>query len=107
MALEEIIKKISEESTLESEKIINKAESEAKKLILEAKEEAEAMKKEILKTAHKKAEGVKRSILTPARLEAKKMVLEEKNRILDEVFKGMPKEKREKNEIKVAKFIYG
>lgn len=107
MSLEALENKILEDAKKEADSIINKAKAEADDLLRDAGTEAQKIKEKLLIEGEKLAEALKRSIITPARLEKKKKILEEKQRILNEVFKDIPVETREKKEIEVAKFIYG
>lgn len=107
MGLPEIEAKIREEASLEAGSIIEKAKREAQSLIKEAAEKAFSLKKELLEKGKKEAEKLKRALLTPEKLESRKKILEEKQRILDEVFKGLPLKIREEKEVEIAKFLYG
>lgn len=107
MGIAEIQKQILEEAGAEAEKIRQKTEAEVKIIEEQGRQAAKGKKAEILAQARRLAEEKTRSILTPARLQAKKMVLEEKHRLLDEVFKGAGAEVKEANLIKAAEFLYG
>lgn len=107
MGIAEIQKQIIEEAEAEAEKIRQKTETEVKIIEEQGHNAASRKKVEVLAQARRMAEERTRSILTPARLTAKKMVLQEKHRLLDEVFKGASEEMKEANLIKAAEFLYG
>lgn len=107
MGLADIEKRIIEEAEAEARKIKSRSAEETSRLEAEAKKTAEAQRRQILAEAGQKAEEEKKAILVPVRLAAKARLLEEKHRILEEVFAGVPPEGREKKEIQVAKLLYG
>jgi len=107
MGIAEIQKQIIEEAEAEAEKLRQKAEVEVQIIAEQGHHAASQKKVEVLAQARRMAEERTRSILTPARLMAKKMVLEEKHHLLDEVFKGASVEVREAHLIKAAEFLYG
>lgn len=107
MGIAEIEAKILEEAELEAERIKRKAESEAHQIETKAEHQIKELQQKIKTESQKKAEEVKRSILTPAHLFAKKRLLLEKHKILDEVFAGAKEEVRENKLIEVAKVLYG
>lgn len=109
-------------------RILREAEAEAARLkkenehALRGLDEAHARKKravreEILRQGKLKAEEVKRSHLIPARLLAKRRLLEEKQTILHELYREIGRQKkmsaaeissvREKSEVKAAKILFG
>ncbi|MCI0480759.1 MAG: hypothetical protein L0213_04130, partial [Candidatus Dadabacteria bacterium] len=101
--MNELEERILKEAAEEAEKILHEARHAAKKVILAAEEEAEKISQAAAVQGKKDAERLKRSLLTPVRLEAKKKVLEEKQKMLDSVFEGCSPEKREQKEIEAAK----
>jgi len=107
MGIAEIKNRILSEAEVKAKKRRQETEKEIKKLLAEAQLKAADLRGKILAEGEKRAEEEKRAILTPVRLQAKKMLLEEKHRLLNEVFAGSSPEIREKKEIKVAKFLYG
>jgi vacuolar-type H+-ATPase subunit E/Vma4 len=107
MGIADIQKQILEEAEAEAEKLRQKAGVEVQIIEEQGHRAAKEKKVAVLAQARRGAEEKTRSILTPARLQAKKMVLEEKHRLLDEVFKGASEEVREANLIKAAEFLYG
>lgn len=107
MGLAEIEKKILKEAEAEAEKISQSAREEALRVENEARQRAEVLRQQIIAEAKIKAEELKKEILVPARLAAKSRLLEEKQKMLEEVFSGLSSEIREKKEIEVAKLLYG
>jgi len=107
MSFAEIEKRIINEAEAEAEKIRKTAEEEAAEIETKGKEKAEKLRRQILAEAQKKAEEEEKAILVPARLAARKRLLEEKHKILNEVFSRLSPEVREKKEIEVAGFLYG
>lgn len=106
MGLEEIEKKIIGEAQAVAQKIKAQAEEEVSKIIAAGQKEAEIVRQNILKEAQKKAQEIKNAIIIPARLSAKRKILEEKHKILNEVFADLPDEIRTEKEVEVAKFLY-
>lgn len=107
MGLAEIENKILEEAETEAKKIREQAAEESAQIGNEAKSKAESLRRQIITEAKKKAEEETKAILVPARLAAKKNILQEKHKILGEVFSGLPQNIREEKEIEVANYIYG
>lgn len=107
MGLADIEKKIIEEAEAEARKVKDRTAEEAARIEAAAKKAAEAERRQIMDEARQKAEEEKKTILVPVRLAAKARLLQEKHRILEEVFAGIPPEVREKKEIEVAKSLYG
>ncbi len=86
--------------------IVSSGQSAAEEIIARAKEKAAAIAESENKRAAKKAEEEKRAVLIPARLEAKRMVLEEKRKMLDMLLSGVPEKERERKEIELARVLY-
>jgi len=86
MAIEDIEKKISEEASIESEKIKKEAEDKKATILKKADDRAKEDEKEIFKMAESSAEAQKRAVLTPLRLKAKREVLKAKQNIIDSAF---------------------
>lgn len=107
MGIAEIEKRILGEAEAEADKIKIKAEEEAAEIEAAGRIKAEEIRRQILAEAKRKAEEEKRAILVPARLASKKKLLEEKHKILNEVFAGISPEVREKKEMEAAKLLYG
>jgi vacuolar-type H+-ATPase subunit E/Vma4 len=107
MGVAEIKNRILSEAEEKAKKRRQETEKETKKLEAEAQLKAAELRGKILAQGEKRAEEEMRAILTPVRLQAKKILLEEKHRLMAEVFAGFPPEVREKKEIEVAKFLYG
>jgi len=87
MAVNDILRKISEESQNKREEILNEAKSERENIIKEAKEKAEGVFKEITLKAEKEAKLEQERLIILERLESQKETLSFKRKILDEVFK--------------------
>ncbi|MFA5103911.1 MAG: hypothetical protein WC527_01875 [Candidatus Margulisiibacteriota bacterium] len=107
MGIKEIEEKIISEAEEKALEIKKKCDLVVSKIRDEALTKADAIKVEFLARGKKLAEEEKRSIVIPARLEAKKRVLEEKRRILDSALAAFPEKHREEKEIEVAKILYG
>ncbi|MGB9612770.1 MAG: V-type ATP synthase subunit E family protein [Candidatus Margulisiibacteriota bacterium] len=107
MGLAEIEKRILFEAEAEAHRIKKSAEELAEEIKAKGRLQAEELRQQILGEFQKKAEEEKKAIVIPAKLWAKKRILQEKHHILDEVFAKVPKEIREEKEIEVAKILYG
>jgi vacuolar-type H+-ATPase subunit E/Vma4 len=117
MSIWEIEKRILEEAAVEAEK----AKSECEHTVLQLEKvharNKEEIKGELLAAARRKAEEAKRSHLIPARLHARKAILEEKQKILSGIYKEIKKEKklsvpeiqqiREQTEVKASGVLFG
>ncbi|OGC13451.1 hypothetical protein A3J90_03655 [candidate division WOR-1 bacterium RIFOXYC2_FULL_37_10] len=106
MSLSDIENKIKQDTKAEADKIIAEAKEQVARIIKEAETKAEKEKNEILSAGEKEAQNLKRALITPAKLAAKKKILEEKRKILEQAFQGKSKETREKKEIEVAKVLF-
>ena len=107
MGIAEIEAKILEEAEAEAERIREKAEAEVSRIEAEAREKSEKIRQDILSKAKRSAEDLNRAITTPARLNAKKILLTEKHKIIDEVFAGARPQVREEKLMEVARKLYG
>jgi len=107
MGLAEIEQEINREATAAAAKIKANGEAEAVRIIGEAKAAAEKLRHEMLTEALREADEAKKAIVVPARLEAKKKMLEEKHRLLDEVFAGVSDQIRQAKEAEAIKILYG
>lgn len=117
MSIQEIEKRIIEEAKDEASKIIKEAEGSLHQLKKVHEQKKTELKAEIMKEAKRKATEVKRSYLVPARLKAKKTLLEEKQKILGKIYSEIKKEKklstaeinkiREETEVKAANILFG
>ena len=87
MPLEKIIKRIDEEFSLEIEKIKKETQGRVSEILKEANGKAASIKEEILKAASFEAQRRRDRILTTANLEARRIVLEEKERLIEEAYK--------------------
>jgi V/A-type H+-transporting ATPase subunit E len=107
MGMTEIKEKILEEARAEADRIRQGAEAEAERITREAMAESEKIRALSLTQARQAAAEEKLARIIPARLEAKRLLLETKQQLLAEVFSGLPPEVREAREIEVAKHLYG
>ena len=117
MSFAEIEKRILAKAEQEAVKTSQETQVEIKKLAKLHAEEMQEVKAQILKEAKAKAEAEKRSILVPARLDARKALLEEKQNIIGKIYAEIKKEKklsgpettklREQTEIKAAEILFG
>jgi V/A-type H+-transporting ATPase subunit E len=95
MPLEKIIERISEEFSLEVDKIRKETQDRVNEILKEAQGKANSVKERILKSASFDAKRKREHILTMANLEARRMVLEEKERLIEEAYrKALAKLKR-------------
>ncbi len=117
MSIQEIEKRIIAEAETEAVKIKKEAEASIHQLEKAHTAKKNEIEAEMTKAAQLKAEAVKRSILVPARLKAKKVLLEAKQNILAAIYKDIQKTKqlskaeinklREDSEVKAAGIIFG
>lgn len=117
MSIQEIEKRITEDAEAESSKIIIEAEANLRQLEKIHAQKKEEVRTEIMREARRMAEEAERSLLVPARLKARKAVLEEKQNILRGIYEEIQKEKdlsaaetakiREESEIPAAKILFG
>jgi len=107
MGIAEIENRIVAEARAEAEIIKKSADQEVAGVEAETGTKIELLRRQVLEEAKNIAEAEKKAILVPARLAAKKRLLEEKHKLLKEVFAGLPPETRENKEIEVVKFLYG
>jgi V/A-type H+-transporting ATPase subunit E len=87
MAIKDIKAKIISDAEIEANKIINEATNKAKEIKEEAEKEGRDIKSKILKRINQEILFKKGKIITEANLEAKKTILLEKIKIIDETFK--------------------
>jgi V/A-type H+-transporting ATPase subunit E len=87
MAIKDIKAKIISAAEIEANKIINEATNKAKEIKEEAEKEGRDIKSKILKRINQEILFKKGKIITEANLEAKKTILLEKIKIIDEIFK--------------------
>lgn len=86
MALEDILKKIKEDSRKEVERIKKEAGEEAERVFEEAGGKIDSIKEKIRHDAQISLQDEKKRILTMANLEARKKVLEKKQDLVEEAF---------------------
>lgn len=86
MALEDILKKIQEEAQKESAQIIANANKEKANLLAKVQEKIKDFNRNAKISTEKQVENVKRQILVPARQQAKNIILEKKQKQLEDFF---------------------
>jgi len=86
MTIKDINEKIISDAKIQADKIIAQAEDKANNIIKKGKKEAENIKNIILHRSKQEASLKKSKILTEANLEAKKIILSEKQKIIEDVF---------------------
>ena len=86
MTIKDISEKIISDSRIQADKIIAQAEDDANNIIKKGKKEADNIKNIILYKCNQEASLRKSKILTEANLEAKKIILSEKQKIIEDVF---------------------
>jgi V/A-type H+-transporting ATPase subunit E len=87
MPLEKIIEHIGEEFSLEIDKIKKETQDRVSKILKEARGKAASIKGEVLKAASFEAQRRRDRILTTANLEARRVVLKEKECLIEEAYK--------------------
>ena len=117
MSITEIEKSILQEARMEASRIKLEAESEIRRLDKFHAEKKEEVKGAILKEAQRRAEEAARSHIVPARLKAKRALLQEKQRLLEKIYAEIKKNKklndaeigklREESEVKAAAKLFG
>jgi len=105
--MRQIKEKILEEARSEAGRIRQMAEVESNWILGKAKTESGKLHQELLERARQAAAEEKLARIIPARLEAKRLLLEAKQEMLAQVFANSPPEVREVKEIEVAKYLYG
>ena len=86
MTIKDINEKIVSNAKIQANKIIAEAEDNANNIIKKGEKEADNIKKVILYKINQEASLRKSKILTEANLEAKKTILLEKQKIMEDVF---------------------
>ncbi|MBE3126898.1 MAG: V-type ATP synthase subunit E [Candidatus Atribacteria bacterium] len=86
MTIKDINDKIISDAKIQASKIITQAEDNANNIIKKGEKEADNVKKIILYKINQEASLRKSKILTEANLEAKKTILLEKQKIMEDVF---------------------
>ena len=86
MGIEDITKKILEDATLLREEILTEAEKKAEDIKKEGTKTAEKRREAILLKAHEEAQEEHHRMLTMERLEARKLLLKEKQEAIEKAF---------------------
>ncbi|MDD5015139.1 MAG: V-type ATP synthase subunit E [Atribacterota bacterium] len=86
MTIKDINDKIISDAKIQANKIIDQAEDDANNIKRKGEKEADNLKKVILYKINQEASLKKNKILTEANLEAKKTILVEKQKIMEDVF---------------------
>ena len=86
MTIKDISEKIISDARIQADKIIAQAEDNANNIIKKGKKEADNIKNVILYKYSQEASLRKSKILTEANLEARKIILSEKQKIIENVF---------------------
>jgi len=89
MGIEDLVNNILKEAEEKAKKIKESAHLEYEHILEEAKKEAERKKELILKEKKEKIQNQRTRIITQANIEKKRIILEAKNQIIDEVFRGV------------------
>jgi vacuolar-type H+-ATPase subunit E/Vma4 len=85
--LEKLRSQILQDARLKAEQIIRESEQEAQIMIEAAKKEAQHQRDEIISRARMETEVIKRKIISSELQRSRWKILEEKNKLIDEVFK--------------------
>jgi V/A-type H+-transporting ATPase subunit E len=117
MSIQEIEKRIVQEAEAEAAKIKKEAEEKLRQLEKVHAHKKEEVRARLMREAQHKAEELKKSYLVPARLKARKALLEEKQKILGRIYHEIKREKklsaaeiskiREESEVKAAHILFG
>ena len=94
MGLEEIIRKIVSETETKVKEILTLAKEEKRNILAQAENAAQKIKEKMLKNGEEELGEKKQRQITLVKLEAQKTLLEEKQKIINEVYLGV-KEKLE------------
>lgn len=86
MPISKIIAKIDQEASARADQILREARGKAGHILKEAKDNAESARAQILKKAKSEGLAKRRGIVSLASAEARKLILEEKQIILQEVY---------------------
>jgi vacuolar-type H+-ATPase subunit E/Vma4 len=116
MPIQEIEKRILEEAQAQALKINQETEKKVAQIEAAGLRKMEETKAKILEEARSKAEEVKRHHLVPARLKARKEILEEKQKFLSDLYNEIQREKklssaeiagiREESEVKASMILF-
>ncbi|OGC25024.1 hypothetical protein A2291_01755 [candidate division WOR-1 bacterium RIFOXYB2_FULL_42_35] len=117
MSINEIEQKILEQAKAEAKKIEQENSAAIKVLEAAQTQKTAVLKQQAKLAAEQKIAAVKMAVLVPARLKAKKNILEEKQAIITRIYAEMGTEKnltkpeinrlREETEIAVAQVLFG
>jgi len=105
MGIEDLVNNILKEAEEKAKKIKESAQLEYARILEEAKKEAEERKDLILKEKKEQIEKQRTKIITQANIEKRRILLEAKNQILDEIFSAVL-ERIDKERIPKIKKIY-
>ncbi len=86
MAVDDILRKIEADAEEEARATLERARSEAEAIAAEARERVEAQRKKLEAASRQRADEERNRIVTLAKLEARREVLREKQRLIDRVF---------------------
>jgi len=86
MAIEDILKKIEEETEAECEKILAEAKAEAEKISREYSERAENLKKTLFEKAEARAKEEEKRLIVNEQLALRKALLSKKGELLEKVY---------------------
>jgi vacuolar-type H+-ATPase subunit E/Vma4 len=116
MPIQEIEKRILEEAQAKALKINQEADKKIKQIEEAGLRKIEETKAKILDEARNQAEEVKRYHLVPARLKARKEILEEKQKYLSDLYNEIQREKklsaadinriRDESEVKASMILF-
>jgi V/A-type H+-transporting ATPase subunit E len=116
MSIHEIEKKILEDAQEEAARINKESQAAIQRLDKTHAEKRVELKSASARQSNNHAEDIKRSIIVPARLEARKALLEAKQKILGKIYAEVKKEKklseaelakiREETEVQAAQVLF-
>jgi len=116
VSIQEIEKRISQEAETQAAQISKDTTEQIKQLDQVNARKKQDVKAHIRQEAEQKAEEATKAIVVPARLKAKKAILEEKQKVFSSIYQEVQKEKklsaaeidkvREDTEVKAAKILF-
>jgi V/A-type H+-transporting ATPase subunit E len=107
MALDDIVRKIDADAKEQAETLVAEGRGEADRILAAARERAEAEKERLDAAARQRAEEERNRIVTLARLSARRDLLSEKQRLIDDVFEGVRKRLVEMPADEYRRFVRG
>jgi V/A-type H+-transporting ATPase subunit G/H len=105
MTAEKIIERIKKDSEKEIKEILEEAEKQASSIINDAKKEAEQESKKILSDGKQQGENIKKIMLSKASQDAKREIMNAREKIIEECFTKAHHKLSTLNEVEYKKII--